>query len=106
MDPPPDDPPAGCGATAFHLRQRQRTLPHRSAEKQGIKALRRLTLTASDGTPCPDCCVAVEVTLLDNRQHLLIARDSEDPLHRVPTGPLTQPELGVTTEEAFTMITR
>jgi len=47
-------------------------------KSSNIAAIRRLPLTSPDGAACPDADVAIEITLADGRNDLIIAADAED----------------------------
>ncbi|NUQ64340.1 MAG: heparinase II/III family protein, partial [Pirellulales bacterium] len=50
-----------------------------------IRSIRRLPVTTEDGRPYPESTVAVEVTLADGTQDLLLAADVENPLGQTPS---------------------
>ncbi len=64
-----------------------------------IRSIRRLQLTTAAGTPYPDSCVGLEITLADGRGDLFIAADTENPLHLTPAfeprSPIVEPNSGL-----------
>lgn len=53
-------------------------------KESNIASIRRLAVSAPDGETYPDSCVAIEVTLRDNRQDLFLTADVENPLGQTP----------------------
>jgi len=47
-------------------------------QRSAIRRIRRLPLTTASGNPCPDSCVAVEITLIDGRRDLFITSDAKE----------------------------
>ena len=74
------------------------------AQTPSIASVRRLDLVGADGAVCPDSIVAIEVTLQDGRQDLVIATDPHGPVRQ--EGWIIQSDWGIKTDGETALVRR